>query len=303
MSFWKKGIKGFSSLKGYVIFAYPQADKIISSDNKISLNVAQKLDNQIASGYSSFENSEVKDTGNKSLNHLVKTSNSNNCCDNIHGSAFFSRLNISRTTNSKAQKYYFSSISSLPLSALFLSAASPQYDPDPVRNWVSKFISEDSTYYPLKANIIADTIFNSFSGPRTARWSFALKIYTQEYSWFKKIFGSGFNFLNWYGYAFYGDKKRSDYPHNPFLSVLLYSGILGLFIYLIFIYKVFQYYIKYFKEYKILSVFFIITFFFSFFSAGSPFDPPIMGFFVILPFFIHSVHKKIKLKQSENNAG
>lgn len=291
LSFTKNGVKNLSKLRGYVIFAYPTYEKLISSENKSSHNVAQKKDNQIASG------------GNKSLNYLVKTSNSNNCCDSIHSSVFFSSLIISRTTNSKAQKYYFSSISSLPLSAFFLSKVSPQDDPDPVRNWVSKFISEDSTYYPFKKSIIADTISNSFSGPRTARWSFALKIFTQEYSWSKKIFGSGFNFLNWYGYAFYADKTRSDYPHNPFLSILLYSGILGLLLYLIFMYKVFQYYIKYFKEYKILSVFFIITFFFSFFSAGSPFDPPIMGFFVILPFFIHSVHKKIKLKQSENNAG
>jgi hypothetical protein len=52
-----------------------------------------------------------------------------------------------------------------------------------------------------------------------------------------------------------------------------------------------------------LAIFFLITFFFSFFSAGSPFDPPIMGFFVILPFFIHSINKKIKAEQFDNHAG
>jgi hypothetical protein len=56
-------------------------------------------------------------------------------------------------------------------------------------------------------------------------------------------------------------------------------------------------------EYKMLAIFFLITFFFSFFSAGSPFDPPIMGFFVILPFFIHSINKKIKAEQFDNHAG
>jgi len=126
------------------------------------------------------------------------------------------------------------------------------------------------------------------------RWQFAWQIFTKEHTLSQKLFGGGFNFLNWYGYYFQRDKTRSDYPHNPFLSILLYSGILGLILYLIFMYKVFYYYIKYFKEYKILSVFFIITFFFSFFSAGSPFDPPIMGFFVMLPFFIHYIHKKNK---------
>jgi hypothetical protein len=294
LSFTKNGVNNLSKLRGYVIFAYPTYEKIISSENKTSLNVAQKKDNQIASGFSSFENSEVADNENKSLTYLEKTSNSNNCYRITHCSASLSGLSPSKTTYSKAQKYYFSGISSLPLSALFQSTASAKDDPDPVRNWVSKFISEDTTYYPCKANVVADTISNTFSAPRTARWKFAIDIFTKEFSWSQRIFGGGFNFLNWFGYYFDKDKTRSDYPHNPFLSVLLYSGIIGLFVYLIFMYKVFQYYIKYFKEYKILSVFFIITFFFSFFSAGSPFDPSIMGFFVILPFFIHSVHKKDK---------
>jgi hypothetical protein len=174
-------------------------------------------------------------------------------------------------------------------------------DQDPIRDWATKFISEDTTYYPYKANIVVDTISNSFSAPRIARWQFAIKIFTKEYSWSQKISGGGFNFLNWYGYYFYKDKTRSDYPHNPFLSVLLYSGIFGLIIYLIFMCKVFYYYIKYFTEYKVLSFFFIITFFFSFFSAGNPFDPPIMGFFVMLPFFIHSIHEKEKNKSKEND--
>lgn len=56
--------------------------------------------------------------------------------------------------------------------------------------------------------------------------------------------------------------------------------------------KVFNYYIKYIREYPLLIIFFLITFVFTFFSGGSPFDPPVMGFFVMLPFFIHSVHKK-----------
>ena len=44
---------------------------------------------------------------------------------------------------------------------------------------------------------------------------------------------------------------------------------------------------------------FLITFFFSFFSGSSPFDPPIMGFFILLPFFIHSIHKNDNQKVNE----
>jgi hypothetical protein len=163
---------------------------------------------------------------------------------------------------------------------------------DPIRKWASKFISEDTTYYGYKHDLFVDTISNKLSGDRVMRWHFALQIFSKEYNWKQKTFGGGFNFLNWYGYYFKKNKLLSDYPHNPFLSVLLYSGIFGLIIYLAFMYRVIYYYVKYFRQYKIISIFFIIAFLFSFFSAGSPFDPPIMGFFSLLPFLIHSVHQR-----------
>jgi hypothetical protein len=167
-------------------------------------------------------------------------------------------------------------------------------DSDPIRNLVSSFISEDTTYYAPKSILIDGNLADSFSESRTIRWEYGWEIFTEEFNWQQKIFGGGFNFLNWYGYYFLHDKTKSDWPHNPFLSILLYSGIFGLLIYCFFLYKVFYYYIKYIKEYPLLFIFFLITFFFSFFSGGSPFDPPIMGFFSILPFFIHSVHKRDK---------
>jgi hypothetical protein len=161
-----------------------------------------------------------------------------------------------------------------------------------IRKYISTLFVEDTTYYGYKHQLVIDTIQNQFTSGRLMRWQFACQIFLYEYDWKQKIFGGGFNFLNWFGYYFQKDKTVSDYPHNPFLSVLLYSGIIGLIVYLFFIYKVFFYYIKYLKEYYIFFVFFLITFFFSFFSAGSPFDPPIMGFFVILPFFINYIHEK-----------
>jgi uncharacterized membrane protein HdeD (DUF308 family) len=193
--------------------------------------------------------------------------------------------------NKRNIKRYVESILCLPESVISSGLVSTIAQ-DPIRKWAAKFISEDTTYYPYKSNIVLDTISNPFIAGRLLRWEFALEIFSHEYNWKQKIFGGGFNFLNWYGYYFFGDKTRSDYPHNPFLYILLYSGILGLSIYLFFFYKVFYYYLKYVKVYPLFFVFFIITFYFSFFSSGSPFDPPIMGFFVILPFFIHSVHKK-----------
>jgi len=174
------------------------------------------------------------------------------------------------------------------------------FSSDPIRDWIKRFISEDTTFYPLKSKIVLSPVSNEFIRDRFMRWEFALKIFVQEYNWKQKLFGDGFLFLNWYGYHFYGEKTRSDYPHNPILQILLYSGIIGVLIYLLFLFKVFYYYLKYIKKYPLLFIFFLITFFFTFFSGGSPFDPPIMGFFVILPFFIHYVQQKTDTEPNEN---
>lgn len=256
MSFAKKGARDFKSLKGYVIFAYPKYEI-----RKYS-NIAEPQ----------RPTSELIDRYTPAYEIRTDT----------------------RFVASDHPNYKFRSEAGLSTFSFSILAFLMQQDVDhdPVRNLTAKLISEDTTYYGYKKNLVVRPISNKFIGERLMRWQFALQIYTKEYNWKQKIFGGGFNFLNWFGYYFLKDKKASDYPHNPFLSVLLYSGIFGLLIYLIFFYKVVFYYVKYFKEYPIISIFFVITFFFSFFSAGSPFDPPVMGFFSILPFFIHYIHKK-----------
>jgi hypothetical protein len=163
-------------------------------------------------------------------------------------------------------------------------------DNDPIRKWAQKLISEDTTYFPYKSLLFAGSGTDDFSDSRIARWQFGWSIFSREFNVRQKLTGGGFSFLNWYGYYFLKNKTASDWPHNPFLTILLYSGIIGLIIYLFFLYKVFLYYFKYLRYYPHFLILFLITFFFSFFSGGSPFDPPVMGFFVILPFFIHSVH-------------
>lgn len=163
---------------------------------------------------------------------------------------------------------------------------------DPVRKWAARLIQEDTTYFKYKSNLDIHNISNSFFGNRVMRLQFSMQIFLKEFNWRQKNFGGGFNFLNWFGYRFLNDKSFSDYPHNPFFSVLLYSGLFGLLIYSLFMFRVISYYFKYFRVYPILSIFFLITFIFSFFSGNSPFDPPIMGFLALLPFFIHHIHNR-----------
>ena len=186
------------------------------------------------------------------------------------------------------------SLTTNPISSL--SKISSYSGGDPIRNLAIRLFPKDTTYLSYKSNLRVDPLSNEFGEERLLRWQFAWQIFQVEYNWKQRFFGGGFSFLNWYGYYFMKDKTAVDYPHNPFLSILLYSGVVGLLLYCFFMYKVFYYYIKYRKEYPVLFIFFLITFFFSFFSGGSPFDPPVLGFFVILPFFIQSVYKAKKLE-------
>ena len=246
--FCKNGVNDFASLKGYVIFAYPEC------------NISTEKD--------------LNKRGEESNIELVNKS----------------RYESTRGTT-KSLMADNSNLLSL-VSPLILFRSSLFQEQDPIRKFASRLISEDTTYHGYNANIVIDTVKNSFIALRYVRWQFAWQIFTKEYNWRQKIIGGGFNFLNWYSYFFLKDRTKTDYPHNPFLYILLYSGIVGLLFYLVLVFKVFYYYIKYLKEYYLLFIFFLITFFFVFFSGGNPFDPPIMGFFVILPFFIHSIYKK-----------
>jgi hypothetical protein len=259
MYFSKTAVHDFSSLSGYVIFAYPQYTIISKNDSsKSSLIPLRKIIS------TSISKDETVKAAIKTI--PVKTS-------------IFSESKLIRA-------------GLLPSFLPVQSVIFKNPDKDLIRKWASQLISEDTTYHGSKNQLFVKHDNSEFVGFRLMRWQFALQIYEKEFDWKQKIFGGGFNFLNWYGYYFENNKNFIDYPHNPFLSILLYSGVFGLIVFILFLYKSFSYYIKYFKEYKIISVFFLITFLFSFFSAGSPFDPPIMGFFYLLPFFIHYIHQQ-----------
>jgi hypothetical protein len=129
---------------------------------------------------------------------------------------------------------------------------------------------------------------------RTSRWSFALDMWRVDYNWYNKIFGRGFSFLRSYGEKYLGNPNLDDWPHNPFLSILLYSGIIGILMYLFLLFNVVWLYINHLKKFSILFIGFIMTFFFSFFSGSHPFDPPVMGFFILFPFYINNHYKSLR---------
>ena len=145
----------------------------------------------------------------------------------------------------------------------------------------------------IKSNKTDTIIGESFFSGRSSRWIYARELWKTKFNKTEKLFGHGFDYLEWYGEKFMGNPNNYDWPHNPFISILLYSGIVGLFLYFVLLARASLLYFKYRHKYGVAVIGFLITLFFSFFSAGSPFDPPVMGFFILLPFFMHSVHKNV----------
>ena len=155
---------------------------------------------------------------------------------------------------------------------------------------ISRIQYQEKPRYQSEVRNLNNLLFSD----RTSRWNYGVDCWNTRFKWYNKLFGHGFDYMAWYGEKFMGDPVKYDWPHNPFISILLYSGILGLLFYFWLLVKVVTFYYKYRREYGIAFIGFLLTFFFTFFSGNSPFDPPVMGFFMLLPFFIQSVHKNVK---------
>lgn len=294
--FNKQEVTDFSSLTGYVIFAYPQYEILNNIENTLSLNnffMKSKSDTEFTYYKSDFPYN-VSDYPNNVSDHPDYREMHVPISSNFKHEYYSERGGLTiQSSIIDLENFPVYNVTLFLSSLTFTSSMdSINKDPDIFRNWIKNLFRVDTSYYDTSTKLKVDTISKFFVDDRLSRWEFAIQIFTKEYSWSKRIFGGGFKFLNWYGYNFLNDRTKTDYPHNPILYILLYSGLVGLSIYFFFLYKTFYYYIRYIKKYPSFFFFFLITFYFTFFSGGNPFDPPIMGFFIILPFFLHSVHKK-----------
>jgi len=130
---------------------------------------------------------------------------------------------------------------------------------------------------------------NFFSGPRIDRWRYALYIYWHEYSLVQKIFGGGFGYTRKFTDMFRDQWRVTeyDYPHSPFLSVMLYSGIFGLIFYIWLLLGAVKYYWIYRRDYWPFGLAFVVAFFFAFFSSNNPFEPAVLAVFTTIPYFAH----------------
>lgn len=132
---------------------------------------------------------------------------------------------------------------------------------------------------------------NNLTDSRILRWRYAIEVYQTRYLFLQKIWGQGFNYLSWYGEKFYNNSKRYDFPHNPILSALLYSGIVGMVVYITFLFMSLALYWNLRKQIGVFGVLYVCCMFFSFFSGNSHFSFPLFVFLSFLPFFIKCYNK------------
>lgn len=131
----------------------------------------------------------------------------------------------------------------------------------------------------------ADTAKNtSFTNSRTSRWWYAYELWQTRYSAVQKIFGRGFDYIEWYGERFHNNSKRYDFPHNPIISAFLYSGVVGAVVYVLFLVASFVLYWRQRKQIGLFMIIYLCCFFFSFFSGNSHFSFPLFVFLSFLPF-------------------
>jgi len=177
-----------------------------------------------------------------------------------------------------------------------------------LKNWAKRtdrkdeldLIKKETTSYENKEYWQIDsTIYESAAYDRIELLAFGWQ-YFKSLPIHKKVFGEGFEHLNIYSLKFRpkGSIENKGYsPHNPAMSALLYSGILGLIAYIFFLFQLFYFYIKYRKNLGIFLIIFLLIFSYIFFSSNGMFTDPVFIIFSLFPFLLNHIYKNnIKTK-------
>jgi len=124
-------------------------------------------------------------------------------------------------------------------------------------------------------------------------WVFGKKLF-DEYAIIHKIFGDGFTFIK----IFQKETVQYSYPHHLFLSVLLFSGIIGLIVYIAVLLWSSIIYLFHLKELGVLFFLFIMNLTFGFFSFTDFLGASFYALLFIFPFLYHYLYKKARKRES-----
>lgn len=137
----------------------------------------------------------------------------------------------------------------------------------------------------------------SYSG-RTDRWIYGIELF-KEYNTLQLIIGNGFLYLPKFAEMFTSNIAE-DYPHNPIISALLYSGILGAFISIMIIFIPLIIYMSIIKKIGIeFTLIYMISLLFLISSGNSLFSNNLLLLLICLSFL---TRKKQIRKESGNSS-
>lgn len=108
------------------------------------------------------------------------------------------------------------------------------------------------------------TIFKAFNLPQ---WNYTIELFRRQKTT-QRIFRNGFFYLNSFENAFYNNPQRIYYQHNPILSSLLCSRIIGAVFVLVFLIISFYYGLIYFKKHTIFFLWCYSRVYFLYFLVG-----------------------------------
>lgn len=135
---------------------------------------------------------------------------------------------------------------------------------------------------------------SELTSPRTDRWNYAIEYFNQQ-PFVNQIFGSGFEYLDLYAQRF--STSFEGFPHNPILSALLYSGIIGALAIILF-YLVITSKIIY--NMKVLNIFFLIfyaiTYLYTMVSSNSIFSNTL---FLMITFILIAQTKTARVEKRQ----
>lgn len=166
-----------------------------------------------------------------------------------------------------------------------------------VNQWMNHYTGEQIDLNNLKSESFTDHIY------QFEKWEFALEYY-QRKPILAQLFGGGFDYLPVFGQKFHQDKTYPDYPHNPVLSALLYSGVLGAIFVVFFLLVSFYYSVLYFRKHPLFATMLFICSLFIFFSGNSLFSVPIFLFLFSLSFLVrHQEISELKIVPNLSKPG
>ena len=174
---------------------------------------------------------------------------------------------------------------------LIILKKQPEYFNPLSQNYIESPVKMDQEF------IMSDKFIN------LDKWQFAIEIYKQQ-SFVHKLFGNGFSYLELFGQQFEEEQSTYGYPHNPILSALLYSGLIGALFVFVFLLISFYYAVIYFKRYPLFSMMLFVSLLFVLFSGNSIFSVPIFLFLFSLSFIIrHQEINELHIHENINKPG